>query len=392
MFQIFHVHELYVLLRLMGIHVFGLFGRAGAAVLIEGLNESDERIVRLAEAKLTHMGRNATPALINALNSKNTLMQSRAAKLLGNMGPDAVFQLSQATNSENKFVRLEAISALGLLGQETEAVIPHLINALIDPSLEIRKKAKQALVRIGGPAQRALLKTLRSSVKADTYHAYKIAETLSGFGEHAVPELIEILETGQKALHPYAMNALRFIGKAALPTIIDLLKHKQSQMRSYAAKICEKMIHKAKDAIPALTEALADENDDVRFRAAMALGIIGGDPSQFIPVLEELTKSLGEYESYELFFDNSKLYRVHITEQYPIVGEVGWDRRGLGFLAPEEDDRGGGMRSIPLVGKFFRSFKGGKGELTRVSGFYEKGVGILVTNMVPHIESSDRVF
>jgi hypothetical protein len=50
------------------------------------------------------------------------------------------------------------------------------------------------------------------------------------------------------------------------------------------------------------------------------------------------------------------------------------------------------MGSIDLVGKFFRSFKGGMGKLTRVSGFYEKGVGILVTNMIPHVESSDRVF
>jgi len=41
MFQIFH--EFYVLLRLAGIHFFGLFGRTGVEVLIEGLNESDER-------------------------------------------------------------------------------------------------------------------------------------------------------------------------------------------------------------------------------------------------------------------------------------------------------------------------------------------------------------
>ncbi len=81
MFQIFH--EFYVLIRLAGIHFFGLFGRAGVEVLIEGLNESDERIVKLAEDKLKRMGSKAMPALIKALNSKNTLIQSRSAKLLG---------------------------------------------------------------------------------------------------------------------------------------------------------------------------------------------------------------------------------------------------------------------------------------------------------------------
>ncbi|MBT8373107.1 MAG: HEAT repeat domain-containing protein, partial [Deltaproteobacteria bacterium] len=103
MFQIFH--EIYVLLRLAGIHFFGLFGRAGAEVLIEGLNESDERIVKLAEHKLNHMGDKATPALIKALNSKNALIQSRAAKLLGNTAPESVSSLSQAMNSDNEFVR-----------------------------------------------------------------------------------------------------------------------------------------------------------------------------------------------------------------------------------------------------------------------------------------------
>ena len=387
MFQIFH--EFYVLLRLAGIHFFGLFGRAGVEVLIEGLNESNERIVKLAEDKLKHMGSKATPALIKALNSKNTLIQRRSAKLLGNMGPDAVFPLSQAMNSEDKFVRMDAISALGLLGQETQTAIPHLINALIDPSLRIRKKTKKALRDIGSPAQHALLKALKSKVKADKYHAYKIAETLSGFGENAVPELIEILKTGHKSLHPYAMDALRFIGKVALPTIIDLLKHKQSYVRSAASKICEMMIYHARDAIPDLTVALTDENDDVRFRAAMALGILGGDPSRFIPVLEELSISLDGYDCYGLYHDNHKYYRVQITEENPIVGEVGWDKIGLGFLTPEEDERGGGMRSIQLVGKFFRSGGGETGDLTKVSGFYEKGVGLLVTNMIPHEESSD---
>jgi HEAT repeat protein len=385
-------HEIYVLLRLAGIHFFGLFGRAGVEVLIEGLNESDERIVKLAEDKLRYMGSKATASLIKALNSKNTLIQSRTAKLLGNMGPEVVSSLSQAMNSKDIFVRLEAISALGLVGQKTQTAIPHLIDALIDPSVRIRKKTKKAIKHIGCPAKLGLLKALKSAVKADKYHAYKIAETLSGFGENAVPELIEILKTGHKSEQPFAMYALRFMGKDVLPTIIDLLKHKHSHVRSSAAKICEMMIYKAKEAIPALTGALTDENDDVRFRAAMALGIVGGDPSLFIPVLEELTISLDKYDCYALYHNNHKYYRVQITDEDPIIGEVGWDRRGLGFLAPEKDDRGGGMGSILLVGKFFRSDKGETGDLTRVSGFFEKGVGILVTNMAPDVESSDRAF
>jgi len=111
-----------------------------------------------------------------------------------------------------------------------------------------------------------------------------------------------------------------------------------------------------------------------------------GDPSRFIPVLVELTSSLDKYNCYALYHNNHKYGRVQITDEAPIVGEVFWDTRGLGYLTAEKDYRGGGMRSIPLVGHFFRSDKGMTGDLTRVSGFYENGIGILVTNMGPEEE------
>ena len=81
-------HEMYVPLRLAGIHFFALFGRAGVDVMIQGLGEYDKRIVNAAETKLKNMGSKANRALIKALKSKNSLIQSRAANLLGNLGDD----------------------------------------------------------------------------------------------------------------------------------------------------------------------------------------------------------------------------------------------------------------------------------------------------------------
>jgi len=390
MFQI--LHEISVSIGLAGIHFLGCVGPVGVEALIKRLGHSDERIVNLAEDKLRQMGSMALPRLIRALKTENALIQNRSTKLLADMGSETIPWLCQKMDSKDKFVRLQAISVLGLVGARNQAAIPHLIDVLVDPSVEIRKNAKEALKQIGRPAQVCLLRTMKVKAKSDKYHAYKIAETISGFGEKAIPDLIDILKTGNQSIRHYAMLALRFMGKAVLSAIIPLLKHEQDQVRSSAAKTCEMMIQKAKDAIPALTDALADENNDVRYRAAMALGIVGGDPSRFLPILEELSLPLDGYDCYELYHMDHKYYRVQITEKDPIVGEVGWDRIGLGFLTPEKDERGGGMRSIPLVGNFFRSGKGKTGQLTRVSGFYEKGVGILVTNMIPDETRSDYVF
>ncbi len=389
MFQIFH--EIYVLLRLAGIHFFGLFGRAGVEVLIEGLNESDERIVKLAEDKLKHMGSKAMPALIKALNSKNTLIQSRSAKLLGNIGPETVSSLSQAMNSENEFVRLESISALGLLGQKTQTAIPSLILALKDPALSIRKQAKSTLKSIGRPAQESLLDTLQRYAKTDKELSYQISGVLSGFGKNTVGHLIALIKKGDNDLLPYVMRSLRLIGYEAVPELITLLQDENSQIRLRAAKTLEMMDRKAKDTIPALCTLLDDPDENVRFRAGFALGVIGADPSMFAPVLEKLSTSLGAYEAYRLYlqqgtydsynpFTRHSTYWAHITEEHPIIGEIVYDRLARRSICPEKDDRGGPGGCIELKGVVIRTARYG-GDLVKISGFYERESGLLVTSV-----------
>jgi HEAT repeat protein len=74
----------------------------------------------------------------------------------------------------------------------------------------------------------------------------------------------------------------------SVPSLVDTLKKdRDPNMRYYAAKQLGHFGAKAKDAVPALTEALKDEDKNVRMGSAYALGEIGPDAATAIPALGE---------------------------------------------------------------------------------------------------------
>jgi HEAT repeat protein len=237
MMQIFH--EIYVLRRQAGISFFSLFGRAGVPVLIEGLQEVDQRIVKLAEEKICLMG---------------------------------------------------------------DKAIPSLIRALKNPALSVRKQAKSTLKKIGSPAQKSLLDALQGYAKTDKELSYQISGALSWFGKNVVSDLIGLIRNGSNDSLRYVMRSLRLIDEA-IPDLIQLLQDENSHVRATSAKILELMDRKAKEAIPALCKLLDDPDEDVRFRAGFAAGIIGAEPSVFEPTLTTLVEPMEQYEAYSLYWD-----------------------------------------------------------------------------------------
>jgi HEAT repeat protein len=72
-------------------------------------------------------------------------------------------------------------------------------------------------------------------------------------------------------------NALLEMGQEIVPYIIPLLKDDDWEMRRGGAWLLGKVGPDAKDAVPALTEALNDTNAAVRMKAAEAIKKIVGD-------------------------------------------------------------------------------------------------------------------
>ncbi len=92
--------------------------------------------------------------------------------------------------------RAKAIDVLGQISPDAVAAIPTLLQALQDPSLEIRLKAAGALARMDSAVDRM------------------------------VPLLVERLK--EKELRPYPYEALRKLGSSAQAAVPTLLKMTQS--------------------------------------------------------------------------------------------------------------------------------------------------------------------
>src|SRR5437660_755236 len=83
-------------------------------------------------------------------------------------------------------------------------------------------------------------------------------------------------------------KALHRIGPAArdaVPALVEALADGDAELRSRAAGLLGGVGPAAKDAVPALARALADEHEEVRVAAIVALGDLGPVAAGAVPAL-----------------------------------------------------------------------------------------------------------
>jgi HEAT repeat protein len=88
----------------------------------------------------------------------------------------------------------------------------------------------------------------------------------------AVPALIEALKDEDEYVRSYAASALGKIGKPAVPALIEALKHEDKTVRWSAAFSLDKI---GEPAVPVLIEALKHGDKFIRGYAAWILGRMG---------------------------------------------------------------------------------------------------------------------
>ena len=280
----------------------------------------------------------AVPALTELLNDKYMWVPVVAAETLGKIGPEAktavpaLIELLKRKATDSN-VRYEAIRALGAIGDAKEA-IPALTELRKEHNYSVSMAAARALwsikswskerpptyngrtleqlaamaestdrrmrwqaamdLRLAGSAAAPILTEL---LKGDDHDIQRIAASnLACIGPEtkaAIPLLIELFKVqntdAPNDARGAAAEALGKIGPAAIPALMPLLK-KESAARGAAASALGGMGAEAKTAVPALTELLKDEDDQVRRAAASALGWIGTGAKTAIPALTELVK------------------------------------------------------------------------------------------------------
>ena len=263
--------------RRNALYVLGKIGpKSSAAVsaLIEAMKDGDKLIRRNAAEALGKIGpvaAQAAPALTEALKFGDTTFRQNVVEALGDIGSESsVAALTEALKDKDTGVRRIAVEALGNIG--SEGCVPAIAEALKDKDTYVCRSAVEALGKIG-PKSRAAMSALTETLKHYKPEVRDVtAKMLWRIGFAAVPYLIEALNDEDTFACRNAVTVLGKIGpEASVATLklTEVLNKNDTFVRRNAAIALGKISSEA--AMPALTEALKDEDGDVREAAANAL-------------------------------------------------------------------------------------------------------------------------
>lgn len=113
----------------------------------------------------------------------------------------------------------------------------------------------------------------------------RAAYELPGFGEAAVPALVQCLQDESEMTRRNACYALNAVGTPAVERLREALKDSCEYVRSNAAEALGDLGTKAELAVPALIETLKDPSGNVRARTIEALGTTSQTSTIAVPAI-----------------------------------------------------------------------------------------------------------
>jgi HEAT repeat protein len=284
--------------------------------LIETLDDSNQWVRIVAAEALGQIGdENATPALLPALNDESIWVRHASVVALGQIGDTQAIRplteriLGPPDNEWPEELRDATARALGAIGGPAIQV---LIDALGDPDAWVSSAAARALGRIGDPQA---ITPLTELIKQE--HRWVRATATQALAQIADARAVRAALTTDEAPRAFwKLMALREIDEATVGQLTGFLEDADPQVRAKAADVLSQLgqepangpfaatlragFHTTRTATPVrsgaatadgpgnlspLLEALKDAAVEVRLAAAEALGK-AGDAST-IPALTQ---------------------------------------------------------------------------------------------------------
>jgi HEAT repeat protein len=258
-------------------------------LLIELLSDTKSLQVRAAAAtSLTRVGKKgsrAVPALIKALDVKTVsdptwanAAQARVIAALGQMGADAadaVPALLKVLRDRrvDQRVHAEAIKTLGMIGPAAREAAGLIAGFLGDTTH--RSDASLALVKIGPAAVPVLQNVLKAKDPELRHQAIATLINMGPAAREAAGALAGLL--GDAGHRDAARLALVKIGPAAVPSLQQALKTKDPRVRAHALNALGRIGPAAREALPAIREAVNDPDRIVHTMATWAIKQIQGE-------------------------------------------------------------------------------------------------------------------
>ncbi len=191
-----------------------------------------------------------------------------------------VVSLAQRLNHSDKVERREAAYQLLQAGERAAPVINQLIRALDDEDVQVWYRATMTLAAIGPKAHKAIPDLIRhmggEGVRYGEQSSHRSAFALSRIGETALPALTEALADDNALRRHGAVSALGMIGvRAASGTMSAVLALLGDESEAVRKEASETLVIYGESSLPALLERLNDESTSVRAQAAYTIGRFG---------------------------------------------------------------------------------------------------------------------
>ncbi len=203
-----------------------------------------------------------------------------------------VGQLIEQLQSDDDDVQSAAAAALAELGDGAAPAVETLIAQLKDNDPEVRAHSARALGMIGNPAVVAAEPLAELVADEDATVRRMAVGALANIkpgADQVVPLMIKMLSDADPQVLALATHSLAEAGPSVVPAMIKAMEDEQTVY--FAILVLAELGPDAKEAVPALAQALSHEDAEVRHEAAQALRAIGPGASAAVP---DLVKSLDD--------------------------------------------------------------------------------------------------
>jgi len=239
------------------------------------------------------------PAILSlSLIAPGTLASGLAAEAQTESPKQRVERLLLEMGQADKETRCRALAELADLGDAALPAFDTMLNALQDEAPEVRVTAAVALGRSKLRPEEALPAIFRlfddAQPVGDREVWFFAGLAVGGYGEAAVPTLIEVLKQDGAQQRKSAAIAICELGpkaKDVLPALIEALRSSDVETRRpWLMNAMLRLGPEAKPALPLMLEYLDDEDFHTQYWACRVLGEIGPDANAAVPKLVSLLK------------------------------------------------------------------------------------------------------
>jgi HEAT repeat protein len=264
------------------------------ATLKRGAADPDARVSLAAAGAMGRMRGNATPVLIEMLTAGNARRLEPAIQGLARCGKAAVPGLLALLRDADAGIRRNALLALKAHPDASDLVLKALQTAMREDGSSVVRSAAAAAIGARGDAGVAILtlglKDPDLSVQTATLNSLG---NMGSDGMRAAPMLLAALPEMPQSLRESALKTLVVIGsEEPLPAslIPDLIRLMEKGDTKIGYKATDQIARMGKPALQAMMALTGNSNAQTAWRAVYALGAMGPEADEAIPLLEKLTR------------------------------------------------------------------------------------------------------